>query len=83
MSCFDFRLLPEAEQVSLLYEEGTYLGKRSDKELIVLLYQLEGYYVEVFYRSYRRFIERIRVCESTAILDPYLDEIDVEYLVNE
>ncbi len=59
------------------------MGKRNDHELIILLYQLEGFYVEVFYRSYRRYIERIKVCESTNILEPYLGEIDVEYLVNE
>ena len=50
---------------------------------IFLLYQVEGFYIEILYRVYRRVIEQIRICETTAVLDPYLEQIDVEYLVSE
>ena len=83
MSSFEFRLLSEAEQVRLLYNEGIYLGKRKAGRKIFLLYQVEGFYIEILYRVYRRVIEQIRICETTAVLDPYLEQIDVEYLVSE
>lgn len=83
MSCFEFSLLSESEQVALLYEEGIYLGKRREKRRVVLLYQLDGFYVEIYYSSYRRLIHMMYANDTTDILDPYLDQIDVEYLVNE
>jgi len=81
MTLFDFQLLPEQEQVNSLYHDGVYIGKRKAKETTILLYQLDSFYVEVFYRSYRRHISRIRCSGSTIFLDPYLEQIDVEDLV--
>ena len=81
MTLFDFQLLEEAEQIAVLYEQGVYIGKRKEGELPVLLYQLEGFYAEVFYRLYRRSVLKIRCSGSTSILEPYLEQIDVEQLV--
>lgn len=77
----DFTQLDDKEKVTLLYEHGVYIGKRKQGVTFVLLYQLEGFYAEVYYRSYRRDIERISCFATTARLDPYLTEIDVEHLV--
>lgn len=82
MTLFEFQLLSEGEQIATLYRQGVYIGKRKVENMTVLLYQLESFYVEVVYRSYRRFIEKIRCSASTSILDPYLEQIDVEYLVS-
>jgi hypothetical protein len=77
----DFTHLPQKEKVALLYEHGVYIGKRRNGKIIAVLYQLEGFYAEVFYRTYRREIGTISCFSDTVRLDPYLAGIDVEHLV--
>jgi hypothetical protein len=81
MKLADFKSLSRDEQVTILYQEGVYIGKKKVEKLTVLLYQLESFYVELFYSSYRRSIQKLRVTDSTFILDPYLEQIEIEYLV--
>jgi len=83
MRCLEFQLLTTAEQVNLLYDEGVYLGKRKEEEQVILLYQVDGFYAEVIYLSYRLHIDTIIASDSLQMLDPYLEQIDVEDLVNE
>ena len=81
MTLNDFTLLQDEEKIDLLYEHGVYIGKRRTVNATVILYQLEGFYAEVFYRTYRRHVERISCFAGTARLDPYLMEMNVEHLV--
>jgi len=81
MTLFDFQLLPENEKIELLYKQGVYIGKRKEGTVTVLLYQLNSFYAEVFYKKYRCYVTKIHCFSSTAFLDPYLTEIDVESLV--
>ncbi len=81
MRMHDFSHLPQREKVALLYKHGVYIGKRKHEKTIVVLYQFEGFYAEVFYRTYRREIDCISCFSDTARLDPYLADIDVEHLV--
>ena len=83
MKQFEFQLLATPEQINILYKQGVYIGKRKENKLTVLLYQVDSFYVEVVYRLYRRHIARIRCFASTALLDPYLEQIDVEHLVGQ
>jgi hypothetical protein len=77
-----FQSLSNTQQVALLYKQGVYIGKRKSGKKTVLLYQLDSFYVEVFYLSYRRYIYNMSYSESIEILDPYLEQINVEYLVS-
>lgn len=77
----EFKRLPQQEQTALLYEQGVYIGKRKQGATVVVLYQLEGFYAEVFFRVYRRIIDRIFCFSDTKRLDPYLNGMDVEQLV--
>ena len=81
MRLSDFTCLSEKEKSALLYKHGVYIGKRRHGRTSVVLYQLEGFYAEVYYRSYRREIDRINCFSETAQLDPYLTEMNVEYLM--
>ncbi|TCZ72818.1 hypothetical protein [Flaviaesturariibacter aridisoli] len=81
MTLFDFKLLPAMEQLDLLYEQGSFIGKRKVAAQTCVLYQLESFYVEVLYRQYRRIPEKLHCFRSTALLDPYLELIDVEHWV--
>ena len=81
MTLYDFRLMCEKKQVSFLYRDGVYIGKRYDGNATVVLYQLAGFYVEISYRKYRRIISTIECFTSTKKLTPYLEQIDIEELV--
>ena len=81
MMLHDFLELPQEEQAMLLYKQGVYIGKRKLCKTAVVLYQLEGFYAEVYYLKYRCQIECISCFAGTARLDPYLAQIDVEHLV--
>jgi hypothetical protein len=77
----EFQLLPEHEQVVLLYKSGIYIGKRKFHKTTSLLFQLEGFYVEVHYSKYRRKIAGILSSDSTVLLEPYLSQIPIEDFV--
>jgi hypothetical protein len=82
MTLLDFQVLTMQEQINVLYQHGVYIGKRKADKLTVLLLQLDSFYVEVFYKRYRVEITRVRCSSSTNMLDPYLAQIEVEYLVS-
>ena len=81
MTQTEFWKLPDAEQIDLLYQEGVYIDKRKVGMTTILLYQLNGFYIEVCYYKYRISIAWVRCSESTRILDPYLDKMDIAELV--
>jgi len=82
MKLFEFRLLSDEEQLELLYTEGVYIGKRKENGKTILLYQLDSFYVEVFYKKYRYFVGEVRCTDSTSCLEPYLDQINIELPVS-
>ncbi len=81
MKMHDFQLLPADDQIEILYQFGVYIGKHKKAFSIILLYQLEGFYVEVVYRKYRSHVKHLHCFDSTEFLEPYLKQIDVENLV--
>jgi hypothetical protein len=81
MNLPEFCLLNETDQIDLLYNEGVYVGKRKEGKTIIVLYQLNGFYSELCYSKYRQLIAWMRYSESTQILDPYLDKMDIAELV--
>jgi len=81
MTVVEFEALGMTQQVSMLYRHGVYIGKQKRLDQVMLLYQLDHFYVEVIYSRYRRYISRLRCTSSVSVLDPYLEQIDVEQLV--
>ena len=82
MTLLEYRMLTDEEQIDLLYKNGVYIGKIVEKNLTKILYQLGAFYVEVHYQKYRCFINRLYCFSSTMKLTPYLEQMDVEDLVN-
>jgi hypothetical protein len=78
MTLFDFKLLTEEDQLDLLHKEGVYIGKRKEAGLTILLYQLDSFYVEVFYKKYRYYVHELKCTDLMSCLDPYLEQIKVE-----
>ena len=81
MTVFEFDELPERDQLDQIYREGVYIGKRVKGGKPALLYQLEGFYIEVLYSQYRRYIHRVKCFSSTAPIEPYLEQIPIGLLV--
>lgn len=81
MMMLEFQSFSEEEQISILYQQGIYIGKRKAGQFTKLLFQLESFYVEISYTCYRKSIYKIRYSGSTTILDPYLEQIDFESVV--
>lgn len=82
MTLFDFKLLSQREQLDLLYQQGVYIGKQKKVDVTVLLYQLDSFYIEIYYRKYRCYVLGVRCFTTMERLDPYLEQIAVDNLVN-
>jgi len=81
MNLNHFRLLAKKDQFALLSQQGVYVGKRKEDEITMVLYQLDTYYVEIFYRKYRQYVSDVRFFTSTDEIQSYLEQIDVQRLV--
>lgn len=81
MNFYEFRMLDKIDQIDLLYKDGIYIGKRREGKSIVVLYQLNSFYVKVFYQKYRCYVRRLYCFTSTQLLNPYLDQVNVEDMV--
>ncbi|HEX2608926.1 MAG TPA: hypothetical protein VHK91_16200 [Flavisolibacter sp.] len=82
MKLSDFILLNEEEKKSTVLHEGILIGKRSSPSYMIFLFQLESYYVETFCSAQSRSIEEFRVFDTLKPLDPYLDMISLDGLLN-
>ena len=83
MTLYKFNLLDESKQAETLWENGVHIGERSDAEHNISLYQIEGFYVEVFYHREENVIKRFRTFSSIAQHEPYLGKIDISKFDNE
>jgi hypothetical protein len=81
MTLVEFKELTVYDKIQVLYHHGTYIGKQRTWQKTVLLYQLEGFYVEIFYRKHRQYIDHFHCFTSTKHLDPYLEQIKIELFV--
>jgi hypothetical protein len=52
------------EQASFLWENGVHIGERDEPEHKVLLYQIGGFYIEMFYNPINNTIKRIHSFSS-------------------
>jgi len=77
LSLTEFIDLPQEFQFDVLHKHGVYVGKRKVEKQTVVLFQLHGFYVEVYYQQYRKTIDRIATSAQTDILQPYLDQINI------
>ena len=81
MTLHEFKLLNDLEKIELLYRNGVYVGKRRKENKTVLLYQLNSFYVELFYQKHRCVVSHLYCFSSMLRIDPYLDQVNVEAIV--
>jgi hypothetical protein len=82
MTIYQFRLLNENDQADLIYNNGVYIGKRYRDNFFQILFQVEGFYVEVSYHRYRVHISHISCYKSVSVTNEYLDSIEIHDVVN-
>lgn len=81
MNYEQYNQLDEAAQISLLLTQGVNLKLvRSTKELIIQLYAMNGFYVELFFKKTSSLPFQIKAFEQMQHLDVYLHAIDLSSL---
>ncbi len=72
MQLADFTNLPANRQLDTLYFAGDVLANRYEGENIFLLYNLNGFYVELRYDAYNSTLHQVTAFRDTNKLEPYL-----------
>lgn len=72
----EFDSLPLRQQMDLLHREGVYIGKQQSGNGVAILFQLDDFYVEVFYKEYRSVVHHLHTTNSPDVLTPYLNQIE-------
>lgn len=75
-------LSKEAQQAELL-KNGTFLAERHDGPFRIMLYQLDGFYVEVYFFNLYNKVAFFQTFEDTDALQPYLSSMDVSAMLQE
>ena len=73
--------LDEIDQADVIWESGVLIGKRKDEYYNVLLFQVDGFYAEIYYHSHFNVINKIKTFSDTAELEPYLQAISISELL--
>ena len=77
MTLYEFNMLDEMEQAEVI-GDAVCIDGRDDGEHLILLYQIDGFYVEMFYHRKYNAINELRSFECTEQLEPYLCKIDLD-----
>lgn len=80
MKLTEFNILDEIRQAEALLNNGVLIAERIYKNFTIFLYQVNQFYVEVYYHNTFSMIQGFRGFESTNALEPYLEEIDISFL---
>jgi hypothetical protein len=80
MTLYQFNALDEMEQAETLWDKGVHIGERFDEEHNILLYQIDGFYLEAYYHREYNVLRRFRTFSSTEQLQPYIGKIDIDKL---
>jgi len=80
MTLQQFMSLPGEVQMNTISNNGVYLGKRKAGNHVVFLYQIDSFYIEVFYHRQKNKVTKLRSFRSTAILEPYLRQVSLKHL---
>ncbi|GAC1419273.1 MAG: hypothetical protein NVS9B7_20800 [Flavisolibacter sp.] len=75
-----FELLELKEKLAFVKHFGVFLAQRNYYNLIIKLFQVDAYYVEVFTFKDDGKVLLIQTFNNTEELDPYLSEIDITAL---
>jgi hypothetical protein len=82
MKLSDFILLNEEEKTLAVLHQGVLIGKRKNTALVTFLFQVENFYVEARFNATNRNVKEFRIFDNGTLLQPYLDDIRLDDLLN-
>jgi hypothetical protein len=77
MDIKDFDFMDGMAKTEVLANNGVFLAERKDGCFRISLYQVDDFYVEIYYHMTRYFYICIRSFEDASELCPYLQDIDI------
>lgn len=80
MTFQQFRSLPKDMQRNVVKHCGVFLFGRTGVGVNVMLYQVEGFYAEIYFDEKMSEAKHIRSFADTRLLEPYLRMVDVSEL---
>jgi hypothetical protein len=81
MNVYQYHQLSHGKQLDTLERSGVLLAERDRSFYHIKLYQLENFYVEVYYHSHFNVVVNINPFTNLDCLEPYLQQIDVDALL--
>ena len=75
MTFKEYTNLTETDQDWILWSCGVAVAKRSDKLYNYILYQVEGFYIELKFHAGQKKVIAIYSFDDINLIDPYLDEL--------
>lgn len=82
MKLSDFILLNEEEKKLAVLHSGVLIAKRKEARSVAFLFQVNNFYVETFFNSGNKAIREFRMFDQTSLLQPYLEAISIDELLN-
>lgn len=78
MTLHDFIALDINAQQKAICKAGDHVAWRDEGNYRLFLYQIDSFYVEVFFDREHSVIRQYRPFSSVGELQPYLDELDID-----
>ena len=82
LGLYEYNALPEVDKANICWNEGTYLTLRTEGQYKINLYSLYNFFVEMWYDPVENKITKLRTFSSRHQLGDYLDNLDIEKLIN-
>jgi len=80
MTLIYFKHLTKNQKKTTVLRHGSFLCEKSYGLFRTMLYQVDGFYVEVYFTRFSKEVLWFRSFDSTKNLQPYLQQIDISSL---
>ena len=77
MTLYEFNRLPDDHQLEQVWEQGVFLIRRKIARSYLILYALDGFFVEIRYDRDQNRVTACRSFRSLIPLEPYLEAIQI------
>ena len=81
MLLYEFKTLKRQVQIDIILEKGVHLCDRTERGYLIFLYQIDYFYVELWYSKKKKYIAELFAFGSTEHLEPYLPSINISGLL--
>ena len=81
MNVYQYNQLSDFSQLDTVEQSGVLLAERDRSFYHIKLYQVENFYVEVYYHTHFNVAIDIHPFTDTDCLEPYLQKIDIDSLL--